>query len=399
MRCNGRLNLAYTLPYDARCPIILPRDDPLTKLIVKHYHDATYHGGTNQTLAALSELFWIPAGREAVRQWEKICRHCTRMKASTAEQLMAPIHPDRAQHSLRAFESVSIDYAGPFLTKQGRGRVRAKRYLCLITCMATRAVHLELAYSLTTDSFMQAFNRFISRRGVPSTVYSDNGTNFVGAVNDVNLLNVISGVKEKTAKKGVIWHFNPPAAPHFGGAHESLVKSAKLAIYAVLQNCDGNDEELQTCFTIAEDLLNSRPLTYQSAHPADDVPLTPNHFLHGQAGGRFAPNTDATGPLMQRWRQVQDIMERFWQRWMREWIPSLHPRTKWRRERRDLKKDDIVLVVSTDTPRGRWPLARVIDVFPGRDSHVRVVQLRLGNKIITRPISKVCPLKPADGDD
>ena len=81
MRCNGRLNLAYTLPYDARCPIILPRDDPLTKLIVKHYHDATYHGGTNQTLAALSERFWIPAGREAVRQWEKICRHCTRMKA------------------------------------------------------------------------------------------------------------------------------------------------------------------------------------------------------------------------------------------------------------------------------------------------------------------------------
>ena len=310
---------------------------------------------------------------------------------------MAPVHPDRVHRSLRAFQRTSVDYAGPFLTKQGRGRTRAKRYLRLMTCLATRAVHLEMAYTLTADSFMQALSRVISRRGLPSDMYSDNGTNFVGAVNEVQLLKeVIGSVQEKSSCKGIQWHFNPPAAPHFGGAHESMVKSAKRAICHVLSNSEVNDEELATCFAIAEDLVNSRPLTYQSAHPADDVPLTPNHFLHGQVGGRFAPSAEASGSLTRRWRQVQELMEHLWHRWMKEWIPTLHPRSKWRRELPDIKPGDVVIVVAPDTPRGKWPLGRVIEVFPGRDSHVRVVQLRTGNRIIMRPITKVCPFVLAD---
>ena len=121
---------------------------------------------------------------------------------------------------------------------------------------------------------------------------SDCGTNLVGAVNELKeLVSELDKdrIQQSTAYRGVKWRFNPPGAPHFGGAHEAMVKSAKKAIYAVLGSSEVTDEELMTAFTGVESLLNSRPLTYQTADSRDDVPLTPNHFLHGQLGENFAP--------------------------------------------------------------------------------------------------------------
>ena len=107
-----------------------------------------------------------------------------------------------------------------------------------------------------------------------------------------------------------------------------MIKAAKRAILAILGKADVNDEELITAFTGAECLVNSRPLTYQSAYPKDDVPLTPNHFLFGQVGGQFAPQEveEAHHNLRKRWRRIQELFRHFWYRWMREWVPSLSSR-------------------------------------------------------------------------
>ncbi|XP_015757035.1 PREDICTED: uncharacterized protein LOC107336473 [Acropora digitifera] len=149
-----------------------------------------------------------------------------------------------------------------------------------------------MAWGLDTDTFLNAFTCFTSRRGVPKEMISDRGTNFVGAVGELKRL--VSQLDRqqllnKTAELGVTWKFNPPGALHFGGAHEVLVKAATKAIYAVAGDRDVTDEELITVSTGVESLLNSRPLTYQSSDPRDDVPLTPSHFFHGQMGGQFAP--------------------------------------------------------------------------------------------------------------
>ena len=291
-----------------------------------------------------------------------------------------------------------MDFGGPFITIQGRDKRREKRYLCLFTCLATRAVHFELAYGLSTDSFLNAFYRMASRRGLPDEVYSDNGKNFVGADRELQaLLAQIEGnkIKESVANKGVKWHFNSPLAPHFGGAHESMVKSAKKAIKAILGQADINDEELMTAIVGAEGLINSRPLTYQSANHADDVPLTPNHFLHGQIGGQFAPmSVDETQySPRKRWRRVQELVRHFWKRWLREWLPGLSARKRWLRERRNVQTGEVVLLISSDTPRGSWPMGRVVEVYPGDDGRVRVVKVQVGQGTLIRPISKLCPLE------
>ena len=168
-----------------------------------------------------------------------------------------------------------------------------KRYLCLFTCLATRAVHLEVAYSLDTDSFINAFIRMTARRETPSYVISDNGTNFVGAEKEmrekINELDQEKIVKKTTQHHKIEWKFNPPSAPHFGGVFESMIKSAKRAIRAILGDAEITNEELHTAICGAEGLLNSRPITYVSSSPHDMVPLTPSHFLVGNLGGQYLP--------------------------------------------------------------------------------------------------------------
>ncbi|XP_068712874.1 uncharacterized protein [Montipora foliosa] len=189
IRSNGRLQFAEYLPYDVRFPMILPRGHCVTKLIVKHYHEQANHtAGTNFVLSQINEKYWIIAAREEIREWERECNMCKRMRGKTTTQIMAPIPEIRLRFTVRPFDQTAVDYAGPFTTVQGRGVHQQKRWLCLFTCLSTRAVHLEVAFGLDTDSFLNAFTRFTSRRGLPKEMVSDCGTNFVGAVNELKEL-------------------------------------------------------------------------------------------------------------------------------------------------------------------------------------------------------------------
>ena len=183
LRANTRLVNAEFLPYATRYPIILPSNNHITFLIVKHYHELRNHSGTNDVLSALSAKYWIIHAREEIRKVERACMECHRQKVKVAKQIMAPLSDIRLNMPLQAFAHTSVDYGGPFVTIQGCGKKREKRYLCLFTCLASRAVHLEMAYGLDTDSFLNAFFRFVNRRGVPVKMLSDRGTNFVGAKN------------------------------------------------------------------------------------------------------------------------------------------------------------------------------------------------------------------------
>ena len=399
IRANTRLQHAEYLSYDTKYPVILPRKEWVTKMIVKWYHEKANHAaGTSHTLSLLSSRFWILQGREEIREWEKECNRCRKMKAKTAGQIMAPLPKFRLKEPLHAFARTAVDYGGPYITIQGRGKRRQKRYLCLFTCLATRAVHLEVAFSLDTDKFLNAFYRMVSRRGLPMEMIPDNGTNFIGAERELReLVDALdkNKIQQSTANKGIKWCFNPPHAPHFGGVFESMIKAAKRAISAVLGNADITDEELITAVIGAESLINSRPLTYQSANPDDNVPITPNHFLHGRIGGEFAPDSVDTEDFQpkKRWRRVQEIVRHFWKRWMKEWLPSIGARKKWHREQEDMKEGDVVLIVDPDTQRGKWPMGRVLKIFPGTDGRVRVAKVKVGNTTLKRAIARLCPLE------
>ena len=112
-------------------------------------------------------------------------------------------------------------------------------------------------------------------------------------------------------------------------------------------------------------------------------------------GGQFVPDSVEITPLPppQRWRKVRGIISRVWRRWLKECIPALNSRPKWTSEFRDLKVEDVVLVIQPDSPRGRWPLGRIVEVFPGRDGHTRVAKVACGVKTVVRRINKLIPLE------
>lgn len=174
------------------------------------------------------------------------------------------------------FEKTGVDYAGPFMIKQGRSKAPIKAYVCLFVCMCTKAIHMELVSSMTTDGFLGALQRFVARRGNVSDIYSDNGSNFIGARRELQeFLHLLKSqiLEEKVTSfcqpRGTNWHFMPPRAPHQGGLWEAGVKAMKTHLYRTLKEAYLTYEEMVTLLVQIEAILNSRPLVEQSNDPTD----------------------------------------------------------------------------------------------------------------------------------
>ena len=165
--------------FDVKHPIILPQKCHFSQLVIRQYHVEMDHSGTSHTWASMREKFWIVKGGSAVRHVIGQCIACRKRNTKVGEQFMADLPSCRLQSFERPFYNIGIDYFGPFMIKQGRSLV--KRYGCVFTCLTMRAVHIEIANSLTTDLFINALRRFTACRGKLNSIFSDNGTNFVGA--------------------------------------------------------------------------------------------------------------------------------------------------------------------------------------------------------------------------
>ncbi|XP_068149481.1 uncharacterized protein [Drosophila tropicalis] len=300
----------------------------------------------------------------------------------------------------RAFSSVGVDYAGPVNISpcKGRGRVSQKGYIAVFVCLVTKAIHLEPVGDLTSDAFIGAFNRFIGRRGLCTDVYSDCGTNFIGANKklQVDKLAYCSYITKHIAptllRKGINWHFNPPSAPHFGGLWEAGVKSMKYHLKRTLGEQVLTFEEMATVLAQIESCLNSRPLCPLSNDPDDLMVLTPGHFLMGEAP--LAPPAPelAKVTLIDRWRNCQYYAQQFWRRWNSEYLSRLQRRPKWLQTKENLTVGCIVLIRDERFSSHQWPLGRVMETHAGPDGLVRVVTLKTVKGLMKRPVAKLCPL-------
>ena len=394
LRVGGRIDGA-AICYDAKHPMIIPQDHQLCRLVIMDCHKKLNHEGTEHVRNELRLLYWMPHSRSTVRKVLNDCSVCKRRRVKPQPTLMASLPKDRLQVA-PPFSKVGVDYFGPLMIKHSRKQ--EKRYGCLFTCLVTRAVHLEVARSLETDSFINALRKLVARRGPPSDIYSDNGSNFVGA--DRKLKQSLqewnqSQIADFLSQKEIQWHFNPPAASHFGGIWERLVQSCKKALKVVVHGQVVTDEVLETAFAETEALVNSRPLTEVSSSSSDLEAITPNHFLMSRANpvlpcGVFA---DKEISSKKRWRQTQVIINQVWVRWLREYLPTLTARRKWNQSTRNVKVGDLVLVVDEKTQRGDWPLARVIKIFPGKDDTVRVCEVKSKAGVYKKPVAKLALLE------
>ncbi|XP_029157629.1 uncharacterized protein LOC114930056 [Nylanderia fulva] len=397
IRFGGRLRHSL-LSYDERFPVILPRHR-LTELIIDQAHLRSSHGGPQLTLRVLRQNFWILGARSLVKFRIRKCMACIRESARTASQLMGDLTSPRVTPS-PTFSRCGIDYAGPLqiIPYVGRGQNSRKYYVCIFICLATTAIHLEYVSDYSSEGFLAAFRRFVSRRGLPTDVYSDNGTNFVGADRELRLAFIRTckdrAVHDHLVTDGVQWHFISAASPHFRGLWEAGVKSFKHHLKRVIGGRTLSQLEFATLLCQIEAYLNSRPLAALTSDPDSFEALTPGYFLIGR------PLLSAPGESvleinenrLSRWQRVQAMHEHFWKAWSSDYLHTLHQRQKWQTVQPPIKVNDLVIIKNPLLPPAKWNMARVIEIHPGPDGHTRVVTVRTASSTLKRPITKICPL-------
>ncbi|XP_036146902.1 uncharacterized protein LOC118646983 [Monomorium pharaonis] len=316
---------------------------------------------------------------------------------------MGDLPASRVSPPPRAFSWCGLDYAGPVRVRAsaGRGITSRKAYIALFICMSTRAIHLELVGDYSSSAFRGAFTRFCSRRGLPQTIYSDNGTTFVGAdkeltaaykaaISDPNFLN-------QTATDRISWHFIPPSSSHFGGLWEAGVRSMKHHLRRVIGSHTLSIEEFTTLLCQVEACLNSRLIAPLSDAFDDYQYLTPGHFLIGSAITTPPAPSLLTIPenRLSRWLTVRQLSERFWRLWASDYINTLQQRTKWRQITSPIEVGRLVCLRNPNLPPCKWELGRIIQVHPGADGLTRVVTIKTATSTYVRPIGKLCVL-PVD---
>jgi hypothetical protein len=268
---------------------------------------------------------------------------------------------------------------------------------------------------MTTEAFIATLKRFVSRRGRPSHIYSDCGSNFLGAAKELeDWVNVLkdNSVFDFLATEGISWHFNPPEAPHMGGLWEAAVKSAKYHLKRTVGGATLTLEEFGTILAMVEAVLNSRPLCAMSPEVDDHEALTPGHFLIGkQLMAVPEPSLlDIRENRLSRWQRVSQILQHFWKRWQAEYLHSLQERAKWRRPEKNIEVGDLVLMKHDQEPPLKWKLGRISSIYPGIDGLVRSAEvktktseldpqkylIKVKEHFYKRPVTKICPLIPAN---
>ncbi|XP_062123020.1 uncharacterized protein LOC133836507 [Drosophila sulfurigaster albostrigata] len=378
LRSCGRVRASTSLSYDERHPIILPFGCVFSRLLVSFTHQVSLHGGNQLVMRLVRTKFWIPKLRNLVKTVISACKTCVIHRRKLQSQLMGDLPTARSTFS-RPFTNSGVDFAGPFDVKSyvGRGCKITKGYVCVFVCFSTKAIHLEATTDLTAEKFLEAFSRFVARRGCPLHMYSDNGKTYVGASSILSKEFVESTrnlILTTHSHQGFAWHFKPPGAPHMGGLWEAGVKSFKSHFYKTVSSVKHSFEELSTLLSKIEACLNSRPLSPMSEDVSDLAEPESREDVES---------------IRNRWQRLKALHQHFCVRWKNEYLEELHKRNKWQSPSRDLQIGDMVVIREENIPPQEWRLGRVLTACPGADERVRVVDIQTCRGVFRRPVAKL----------
>ncbi|XP_044574047.1 uncharacterized protein LOC123258238 [Drosophila ananassae] len=339
-------------------------------MVVRHFHGQMKHQNVNATIAQIRTRFWVTKMRRFLKEVISSCNECKLQRTRPMPPIMGPLPEDRLEAGGWPFKYTGLDYFGSLLVTVARHR--EKCWVALFTCLTTRAIHLELAHDLSTDSCIIAIRNFVCRRGPIRKLRSDNGKNFVGA--------------DREARR-------------FGD--ERMVQCVKRVLRRhTLKEVAPRDHVLKKLLIEAENIVNSRPLTHLPVDADQEAPLTPNDLLKGAANLPDTPGLEAElpkeGSTRKQWRIARMLRDRFWRRWVMEYLPTLVRREKWCRRTEPIRQGDMVFVCDPALPRREWRKGIVEKVYSGADGVVRRDTVRVnGNcqsRTMLRPVSKLAVL-------
>ena len=329
---GGRLEYS-DLPRSSVHPILLPKNSHYTTLTIQHVHKVLFHSGVNHTLASLRNQFWVPQGRSIVRRVVMSCKICKRVIGGPFAYPCMPELPTERVRRTKIFENISLDFLGPLhVKKENRSDANQtyKVYVCLLNCMVTRAVHLEIVRDMTAEQFLLAIRRHFALRGVAKHIYSDQAAQHLlmdKLFQDVfHEMTQNRDVQTYMAQHGIKWHFTPAYSPWSRGYVEILVKACKQALIRTIGKVTLTFDQLSTILYEVSSILNSRPLTYIGDDIKSLEVLTPQSFMCLEITGTPDIPTDLNDPdytpmtsnrqlLLESWKKGQKIIDHYWVIW------------------------------------------------------------------------------------
>jgi hypothetical protein len=367
-------------------PILLPKQHPIVEKLIREIHVLNGHAGIQFLVGYLREKYWVIQSRRTIRKIISKCVVCRRHSTKSTNVPPAPLPENRIKDAA-VFQVIGVDLAGPLFLKDG-----TKTWMVIFTCAIYRAIHLELVTSCSTETFLLALFRFISRRGRPSTIYSDNGKNFEGADNLFGDLDWVK-ITADTKLHRIQWIFNCPAAPWWGGFFERLIRNVKDLLKRMLGHSRLNYEQLITFLCEVEAVVNGRPLTYVTEDEDDLIPLTPSMFIRDLAQSDYPEITTLDGgSLRDQYKGLITLRQQLRQRFRKEYLSLLVEKGK-KKPIHVFKMGDMVLIGDNTKKRLDWSMGRIIELIQGRDDHVRTARVKTENGSLLRPLQHLYPLE------
>lgn len=362
--------------------------------------------------------YWIPQGRAIVRSVLHSCLICRRYEGGPYQMPSMPPLPSIRVRESKPFSRTGLDYLGPMYIKTSEGS--KKVWVCLFTCLVIRAVHLEMVLDMSTEEFLLALKRFVSQRGTPVEIISDNALQFRAASSTLDLVwkNMLTSedLQNYISNSGIKWTFIVEMAPWMGGYYERLVGLVKRALRKTLQRKLLSIIQLHTVLKKVESVINTRPLIYVGDDIESTITLTPSSFLtlnpntgmptldYDKHDQDYNPYESSAERLLQIWKKGQKLLNSFWKVWRNEYLLSLRERTQTHLKTKKLKSHispsvgDIVLI-KDDIPRGCWRLGKVIHLASSFDGCIRSAEVQLSSgKVLRRPLNLLFPIETSKGD-
>lgn len=381
MACGGRIQ---HFKEDCLAVPLIPFDAWLGTLLACQSHQEG-HEGVAGTLLRMRQKAWVVQGRRLAQKVVNQCVLCKKARARVCQQVMGELPVERSTPAL-PFQFTSVDLFGPYLVRDDvKRRVSMKVWGVVFCCMVSRALHVELASSMSKESFLLAYQRFVAIRGHPLKVWSDPGTNFIGARSVLKDLYAFLqsqdtvSLEEYAAKNGTGWTWKvlPADSPHRNGAAEAAVRVAKRALQSLGKSTNLTFIEFLTVLQLAANLANERPIDARIQSREDRIQyVTPNTLLLGRASrSEDFKSFDFDNYPYKRLQEIQAQVNNFWKSWSQLAGPNLFIRTKWHTTERNVAVGDVVWLCDQNALRGQFRLGRVVTVTPDSRGIVRDVEV------------------------
>ena len=401
---GGRSDKWFEASYNKQLIPILPQNK-FSILFAQNVHEKG-HNGIDSDIAKTRSVYWIVGIRRICTEIRRKCVTCKKLHGSCVTQVMGKLPLARLKPS-PPWSSTGIDLFGPFnIFGEVKKRTSMKVYGIIFVCLPSTAVHLDIVSDYSTDSFLIAFRRFVSIRGYPKLIFSDGGSQLVGAANLLkkNLPNLNwEEIDKFSIQRGIEWEFSPAEGPWWNGCCESLIKTAKKCIIHAIGNNRLSFSEMQTIFYETANLLNERPIGTKPTKYSEFSYLCPNDLLLGRASQRIPDGSFHKGiSLSKRYNFIQSIIDLFWKKWSLCYVPNLIIQKKWHTQSRNVQIGDIVLITEKHMPRGQWRLGKIVSSNCDNDGKVRKVSIiykvKDSDTVVTveRPIQRLIVILPIE---